>query len=276
MLRITIIVDNTPNPDIPGLESEHGLSILIEFNGRKILCDTGKSALFADNAKILNIDLSNVDIAFMSHGHNDHTGGLRKFLEINSDAPVYASSEIFKHRFFSSRHETKRDISSEFDLQNEYRERFIFTDESNWISDEICIVKNNCSRYDKPAGNLLLTSTTDNSETRDNFCHELALVFKTEKGLVIISSCSHNGAINIIKSCSDFTGEKNVCAFVGGLHFVDCNKTEHEVKTFNSDSAAEVPETFFYTGHCTCDKAKVFLKENNNIKFFCTGSRIVI
>lgn len=276
MLHITVIVDNTPNSDIPELESEHGLSMLIECDGKKILCDTGKSDLFAKNAEVLGISLGAVNAAFMSHGHNDHTGGLRKFLETNADAPVYASSDIFGHRFFSSRHANKRDISSDENLKDEYRNRFVYVDENRWISDNIAIVKNSCSRFDKPVGNLHLTSATNGCETRDDFCHELALVFKTEKGLVIVSSCSHNGAMNIIKSCMDFTGEKRVCAFVGGLHFVDCNKTEREVATFNSDTAEEVPDTVFYTGHCTSDKAKDFLRQNKNVKFFRTGSIIEI
>ena len=277
MLRITVLVDNTPNPDIPELVSEHGLSMLIEFENKTILCDTGKSYHFAGNARILGIDLSRTDMAFMSHGHNDHTGGLRTFLEINGNACVFASPDIFKYRFFSSRHEEKRDISTDFALETEYAERFKFVDDSRWIAPDIASVRNTCNAFSTPIGNLKLTAQPRNSgEIQDNFCHENALVFNTDKGLVIISSCSHNGALNIIRSCMDFTGVRQVCAFVGGLHFVDCNRTEQEVAGFCKDIAAEAPDTLFYTGHCTSDKAKDFLKGNKNIRFFHTGSVIEI
>lgn len=73
-----------------GCEPEHGVSLYIETgNGLKVLFDTGQSDLFAHNAARLGIDLREVDLAVISHGHYDHGGGLNEFLRINTKAPVY-------------------------------------------------------------------------------------------------------------------------------------------------------------------------------------------
>lgn len=70
IMQITNLIDNVSY--IPELKSEHGLSYYIETTKHKILFDTGQSSSFIDNAKVLNIDLSQVDIVIISHGHYDH------------------------------------------------------------------------------------------------------------------------------------------------------------------------------------------------------------
>ena len=79
--RIIILSDN--RTDNPLLETEHGLSVYLEYNGRKYLLDTGASDLFMRNAEKLGVDLGEVDYCLISHGHNDHIGGLPAFLEMN-------------------------------------------------------------------------------------------------------------------------------------------------------------------------------------------------
>jgi 7,8-dihydropterin-6-yl-methyl-4-(beta-D-ribofuranosyl)aminobenzene 5'-phosphate synthase len=59
----------------------------------KILLDTGASDVFIRNAELLGIDLSDVDYVFISHGHSDHAGGLRYFLEHNQKAKAAIKRE---------------------------------------------------------------------------------------------------------------------------------------------------------------------------------------
>ena len=75
--------------DREGILAEHGLSIYIEAQGKKILFDAGASNLFASNAAKLKVDLGAVDFAVVSHGHYDHTGGFPIFHQINPKAPIY-------------------------------------------------------------------------------------------------------------------------------------------------------------------------------------------
>lgn len=87
-MRIVNLMENT-NGNRAECLIEHGLSLYIESGKHKILVDTGASGAFAENAKLLGVDLSKVDIAVLSHGHYDHAGGLLAFAEHNSEALIY-------------------------------------------------------------------------------------------------------------------------------------------------------------------------------------------
>ena len=79
--KITTLVENAVYGR--NLQAEHGLSLLIENNGYKILFDTGQSDLFIHNATLSDIEIAEVNFLILSHGHSDHTGGLRHFLSVN-------------------------------------------------------------------------------------------------------------------------------------------------------------------------------------------------
>ena len=83
-MKWTVLSDNRRCDD--SLETEHGLSILLETKKHRILLDTGASDVFIRNAEKMGIDLSTVDYVFISHGHSDHAGGLKHFMEINDKA----------------------------------------------------------------------------------------------------------------------------------------------------------------------------------------------
>ena len=100
-MKWTVLSDNRSNDS--RLFTEHGLSILLETERYRILLDTGASDVFIKNAELLDIDLSNVDFVFISHGHSDHAGGLRYFLERNRQAKVIVSLNAISGEFFSKR-----------------------------------------------------------------------------------------------------------------------------------------------------------------------------
>ncbi|MCI2082922.1 MAG: MBL fold metallo-hydrolase [Bacteroidales bacterium] len=279
MVKITVLADNRPDPGNEALGTEHGLSFYIEFEGKKLLCDTGASSLFAENAKRLGVDLGAVDSVFLSHGHYDHTGGLKTFLETNDTAKVYMSDKIFGRKFYSSRHTVKREIGTDGSLQKAYAGRFALIPGSCRISENIALVFNDSHEYPIPAANRFLTIADNDGERPDDFSHEMSLVFNTPKGLAIISSCSHCGALNIIDSCSRFTGIGKVAAFVGGMHFVDYEGSEREVGAFSTAMAQVAPETIFYAGHCTGERAKAWFASHGlseKVKFFHTGSEFFV
>lgn len=85
-MKWTVLSDNRRCDD--SLETEHGLSILLETKKHRILLDTGASDVFIRNAAKMNIDLGMVNYVFISHGHSDHAGGLKHFMEINDKAAI--------------------------------------------------------------------------------------------------------------------------------------------------------------------------------------------
>ena len=103
-MKVTILVDNTPNDGVPG---EWGFCAYIEYNGKKLLLDTGASNLFAENAEKLSVPIEDVDMAFLSHGHYDHANGMEKFFEINKKAKFYLQKGCCENCYFKKWFVTK-------------------------------------------------------------------------------------------------------------------------------------------------------------------------
>lgn len=272
-MKITVLIDNIPG-NIPDLLSEHGLSFFIENDESRILCDMGASESFISNASLLGVDLSSIDFAFVSHGHSDHTGGLLPFLKSFEDTEIYMSNRVFNEKYFSSRRGLKRNISTDLSIETSYHHRLKFIDKSVWITPSVAAVYTDTNQFSKPFGNRYLTKIQDRVELSDDFLHEISLAIRTPKGLVIISSCSHGGAVNIMHSCCRFIGDNHVYAFIGGLHLVEGDNLANEVDVFCQEVQTNYPDVLFYTGHCTCDAAKQALREKIPIHFFSTGMRI--
>lgn len=272
-MEITVLIDNCPCPYFPALMSEHGLSLFIEYSGKRILCDMGASRKFHANADILGKDLNTVDFAFVSHAHVDHTGGLRHFLETVPDKRVYISSRAFSSRYYSYSHARRHSLSPDYSILDEFTGRFSFVDDSMWISPDIAVVTcrdNSCLR---PYANSLLFAENDGTEHPDDFSHELSLAFRSPDGLVIVSSCSHCGAVNIMQSCCRFTGESHVHAFIGGLHLVDNARSSDELAVFSDEINRFFPDVRIITGHCTGSSARSQLPLSVHFaEFFHTGS----
>ena len=73
-MRFTVLNENTAGKR--GFLAEHGLSVLIVHQGRKLLFDTGQTDVFLHNAEKIGETLSDLDAIILSHGHFDHCGGL--------------------------------------------------------------------------------------------------------------------------------------------------------------------------------------------------------
>ncbi|WRK55771.1 MBL fold metallo-hydrolase [Coprobacillaceae bacterium CR2/5/TPMF4] len=86
-MKIINLIEDTPGSS--NCLYEHGLSFYIETKKHKILMDTGASDAFIKNATQLGIDLKQVDIVVLSHGHYDHSGGILSFVKINPNATIY-------------------------------------------------------------------------------------------------------------------------------------------------------------------------------------------
>ena len=96
-MKVTTLMENTACAE--RYAAEHGLSLFIETKKINILFDSGSSEAFADNAEKLGVDLGTADIAILSHGHYDHSGGLLRFLKRNEKAPVYVQKDAFEEHF---------------------------------------------------------------------------------------------------------------------------------------------------------------------------------
>ena len=247
-MKWTVLVDNRTNN--PTFETEHGLSILLETERLSILLDTGASDLLMRNAEQLGKDLSRVDYVFISHGHSDHAGGLKHFMEINKKAKVIVSPEAISGRFFSKRGNL-HSITTEWPEIGD--DRLILIDQTCEIAKGLHVIAHIPQIHPMPKGNQNLYVQDAHGEyIHDDFRHELALYIE---GL-LFTGCAHSGLENILDACL-----WPVHTVVGGFHLLDGQETEEEVNALGQRLKAMYPHTQFYTSHCTGDAVFTILQD---------------
>ena len=262
MIKIYTLSDNYNNEFCPDFTTEHGYSLYIEFDGKKILIDTGASDNFLKNAEKIGIDISKNDMAILSHGHRDHTGGLKHLLS-QTHCPIYISENVRDKKFHSCRGDKGlRNIGTDLELLENYSNRFRYVAENIWITPNIALVHNKDFGYPQPYGNKFLTYEENGVEQKEDFNHEIHICFITDEGLVIVSPCSHGGFGNIVSACREFTGVENVVRYTGGLHIVESEQVAVEVASFLEVKSSLAPSTIINTSHCTCPEAMKLIEEN--------------
>ena len=236
-MKITALTENTTENS--NLNTEHGLSLYIETENRKILFDMGQTDLFAENAEKLGVDISAVDIAVLSHGHYDHGGGISKFLQINDKAPVYISKYAFEPHYSGKEKYIGLDIS----LCN--NERLITVDDYFQLDDNLELFSCNQHNREYPTNSFGLNMIVNDNMVDDDFRHEQYLLITENKKKVLISGCSHKGILNIMQWF-------NPDVLVGGFHFMKLDPTGKESSELeNSANLLKNFNTTYYTCHCT-------------------------
>lgn len=253
-MKATVIVDNISSGAIPG---EWGLCIFIEYEDKKILLDTGASALFANNADQLNLSLRDIDIAVLSHAHYDHANGMRKFFEVNDKAKFYLRSSCAENCYFKKWIFHKY-IGISKGVLSEYQDRIVYASGKYDICEGISLIPHHTPGLHAVGEREKMYQKRNGKWYPDDFSHEQSLVFKTAHGLVAFNSCSHGGAVNIIHEvASAYPGEK-VFALIGGFHVF--NKPDNEVRAL-AKMIRDTGIEYVCTGHCTGKRAYGILKE---------------
>ncbi|MEE1060550.1 MAG: MBL fold metallo-hydrolase [Ruminococcus sp.] len=246
-MKITALTENITF--LENINTEHGLSLFIETENHKILFDTGQTSLFAENAEKLGVDLSEVDLCFISHGHYDHTGGLSKFLEINSTAPIYINEFAFEPHFNG----TERYIGMDINLKD--NDRLKFAGDYLKIDDELEVFSFNKESRPYPTDTYGLNVKEGENIMPDDFRHEHYLLIKENEKRILISGCSHKGILNI-------TQWTKPDILVGGFHFKDLDPKGSGKEVL--EKSAEILNSFntkYYTCHCTGTEQFEFLKK---------------
>ena len=260
-MKIAVLTENTACS--PEFGCEHGLSLYIEACGHRLLFDSGQSGLFAGNAKILGIDLESADTAVLSHGHYDHGGGLKRFLEINKKARVYMNIHAFEGHFGGD----GRNIGLDPGLKES--DRIEYTDKETELFDGAVLFPAGGHGLAYPVDSSGLKTVRNGSLFPEDFIHEQYLLIKENGRRILISGCSHRGILNIMNRFAPDV-------LIGGFHFMNI-PTEGEGAERLNYAANELMQydTRYYTGHCTGREQFDFLKKimGDRIEYISAGMR---
>ncbi|WP_172135047.1 MBL fold metallo-hydrolase [Adlercreutzia sp. ZJ473] len=243
-MRIRVLIDNNADE---GLTCEWGLSLLVEHAGTTYLYDTGATGAFVANAKVLGVDLANVDACILSHAHFDHAGGLKSFADTNTDAPIYIASAA-KENCYSRAKGDLEYIGIEPGLMSLLEDRIRPTSNLEQIGKGAYILGHDVSGYADAGAAQKMLIKVDDELVADDFTHEQSLILIDGDGIVVVNGCCHAGADVVVEEARRAFPGKPVKAVIGGLHLFDRN--EEFVYSF-AKKLADTGVSRVITGHCT-------------------------
>jgi 7,8-dihydropterin-6-yl-methyl-4-(beta-D-ribofuranosyl)aminobenzene 5'-phosphate synthase len=272
--KITILCENTVGRLIGS--GEHGFSAFIETDHGNALFDTGNGHGVASNSLALNKDLRTVRRVFLSHGHNDHTGGLPEVLKLTGKVDVHAHPQIFLDRIAILKGEGKETrrfagliykktylefLGANFILNRDFSEvgkGMFLTGE---VSRQTLFEKNDSRLYAEIDGKMI----------QDTLMDDQSLVLDTGKGLILVLGCAHSGMINIVHHVVKKTGKQKFNAILGGTHldFLTPEQLEESIKAVKQMEIEKIG-----VSHCTGMRAASRLHQEFGDRFVygCVGT----
>lgn len=288
-LKITTLIENHPDEE-KKFCYEHGLSLLIEADGKRILFDTGQTGDFIKNAAAMQENLENLDYVVMSHGHYDHSGGFKKFVNESNRMPLVFVGEEF---FFPK---CKKISETEYKSNgNSFDEKWLsehkihvkkVNEELLSLSEHIMVFHHFHQTNEFEKRNEKFFRIENGSYRPDDFRDEISLGILTPKGLVVVVGCSHIGIVNILHTISERVNEREGCdrnrgkkipiyAVIGGTHLVEADEKRLQ-KTL--EALKELDIQMLAVSHCTGEEGIRYIRQEWKGEFVYnnTGNHIVI
>ena len=273
-IRITTLSENTATY---GFLGEWGLSVLVETEGTRVLVDTGLSFSAAHNARVLGVDLSGVDRIVLSHGHADHTGGLRGILELKGEVEVIAHPDVWAEKYARRDEADNRHIGVPFTRE----ELEAFGARFNLARGPVCI-----SQHVMTTGEIPMVTDYEEVESGlfvkegdtfrpDPLADDQALVVDTDFGLVVILGCAHRGIVNTLRHAQSLTDKELIYAVIGGTHLV--RASDERIDRTIAD-LGEMGIQKLGVSHCTGFHASARLAQDFEGAFFLNnaGTRLTL
>jgi len=267
-MRLTILCENSVDQVSPyGLLGEHGFACHLQTPVGDFLFDTGGGMTIMNNAELLGIDFTKLQGIIFSHGHFDHTGGLKQVLEKTGKIPIYAHPDLFSEHY-SKNSGKMHNIGVPWPRAEleKLGANFKFSAEPYQVAPDLLLSGDvpRTSKVETGDPNLLSTSETGEQIT-DPLHDDLSLFINTDKGLVILLGCAHAGVLNIIDHAIKVTGEKKIHMILGGTHLKFCSE---EQMTATLNRLEELNVDRIGASHCTGLRGARRLAERFGERFF--------
>jgi 7,8-dihydropterin-6-yl-methyl-4-(beta-D-ribofuranosyl)aminobenzene 5'-phosphate synthase len=258
--------------------AEPGLSLLLEDGTTRLLFDTAYSGTFLSNADAMHEDISSPTAIILSHGHNDHSAGLRHWVNRYSTGRNPKPALVAHPWTFDPKREGSlaigsplgpEDLGRHFTLRLsakplELTPRFVFLGE---------IPRTNSFEAQEPIGETTSGSGSmpGSSWIPDQLFDDSALVYKGDNGLVIITGCSHSGIVNIVEYAIQVCGDNRISDIIGGFHLMAAPQARLD---FTRERLAALAPRTVHPCHCTDLAAKIHLAKILPVKELGVGTEL--
>ena len=253
------IINVYNNEALPGkdLKSGHGESFHITIGDMQILFDVGwKGRKLMYNAKLLGINADDIDVMVLSHGHRDHTGGLKSFLKartVGTQMPIYAHPNALEPKM-GRKWIFRIPMGLQIDPKLAERIQFKLAKKPAEVSPalfttgEIALKE----RLEKPGIAKAVFHKVDGQWKWDPVIDDLSLVLQTKEGLILITGCCHAGLLNTCARATQLFNDK-IKAVIGGTHMLEYSEEDIGHVGGVLEKVYGTPE--LYLNHCTGKRA---------------------
>lgn len=263
-LRVTTVVENSVF--MRGLLGQHGLSFLIEADGRRILFDTGQGKVILENARQLDLRLDTVETVVLSHGHYDHTGGLADVLHAGGGRRFLLHPAALEPKYVRRQNPPHPEIgipeSSRQALESN-QQAIVWTQTPTEVLPGLFATGEIPRIHDlEDVGGAFYLD--ESCQDLDPLLDDQALFADCAAGLVVIFGCAHSGVINTLEYVAQLTGRSRIHAVLGGMHLLQASSERIEA---TADALERHGVERIMPCHCTGSQAMSLFRSRFGDRF---------
>jgi 7,8-dihydropterin-6-yl-methyl-4-(beta-D-ribofuranosyl)aminobenzene 5'-phosphate synthase len=233
---------------------EWGFSAVVDVDGHRILFDTGdRPETVLNNAKELQVDLSNITDVVLSHNHHDHTGGLMTLRRAISrqNPSALSRTHVGQGIFDPRRSDQGKPLDFMAVTRREYEAsggHFVEYEHPTELWPGVWLTGPVPRKYPERNWSGHTEIQTKDGWKEDNLPEDMSLVIVTAQGLVVVSGCGHSGIINTLDYARASIRNAPVHAAIGGFHLY---QLDDEKLSWTASKLREFGLQNFLGAHCT-------------------------